>query len=115
MPKLFLLALLLLLNPIHDISADDDIGYTYYQKGDYKKALEVWSQEVEKGNREAMYNIGLLYFFGKGVERDLPLAFEYCKKAAYKGSSRAQNNLAYMYTKGLGTKKIMCLHLHGQR
>ena len=105
MPKLFLLALLLLLNPIHDILADDDIGYTYYQKGDYKKALEVWSQEVERGNREAMYNIGLLYFFGKGVERDLPLAFEYCKKAAYKGSSRAQNNLAYMYTKGLGTKK----------
>ena len=36
---------------------------------------------------------------------NLPLAFDYCKKAAYQGSARAQNNLAYMYMEGLGTKK----------
>lgn len=105
MPKFFLLALLLILNLPHYVEASDDIGYKHYHNGNYKEALKVWANEVEEGNREAMYNIGLLYFFGKGVERDLSLAFEYCEKAAYKGSSRAQNNLAYMYMKGLGTKK----------
>ena len=105
MPKLLLLALILILDSTSYVTASDDIGYKHYQKGEYKAALKVWSHEVEEGNREAMYNVGLLYFFGKGVERNLPLAFEYCEKAAYKGSSRAQNNLAYMYIKGLGTKK----------
>ena len=105
MAKLFLLVLLILLSTTSDLFASDDIGYKYYLKGDYQKALKVWTQELNEGKREAMYNIALLYYFGKGVEKNLPLAYEYCKKAAYKGSARAMNNLAYMYMRGLGTKK----------
>ena len=105
MAKLFLLALLVLINFTNDVHAADDIGYKYYLKGDYQKALEIWKEDLNEGKREAMYNIALLYFFGKGVEKNLPLAYEYCKKAAYKGSARAMNNLAYMYMRGLGTKK----------
>ena len=105
MAKLLLLVLLTLLNPISDVLASDDIGYKHYLKGEYEEALKVWRQELNQGKREAMYNIALLYFFGKGVEKNLPLAYEYCKKAAYKGSARAMNNLAYMYIKGFGTKK----------
>ena len=103
MAKLFLLVLILL-NPISDLHADD-IGYKHYLKGNYGKALKIWKQEVGEGKREAMYNIALLYFFGKGVEKNLPLAYEYCKRAAYSGSARAMNNLAYMYMRGLGTEK----------
>jgi len=105
MAKLLLLVLLTLLSPINDVLASDDIGYKHYLKGEYEKALKVWRQELNEGKREAMYNIALLYFFGKGVEKNLPLAYEYCKKAAYKGSARAMNNLAYMYIKGFGTNK----------
>ena len=105
MAKLFLLVLLILLDPINDALASDNIGYEHYLNGEYEKALKVWTKELNEGNREAMYNIALLYFFGKGVEKNLPLAYEYCKKAAYKGSARAMNNLAYMYIKGFGTKK----------
>ena len=75
------------------------------KQDDEKSALEVWKEDLNEGKREAMYNIALLYFFGKGVEQNLPLAYEYCKKAAYEGSARAMNNLAYMYMRGLGTKK----------
>ena len=85
--------------------ANNDIGYKYYQKGNYEKALKIWTVEADEGNKEAFYNIGLLYFFGNGVEKNLPLAFEYCQKAAFMGSPRAQNNLAFMYIKGLGVKK----------
>tara|TARA_B100000902_G_C26561526_1_gene552120 strand:- start:20 stop:490 length:471 start_codon:yes stop_codon:yes gene_type:complete len=83
----------------------NDIGYKYYEKGYYDKAFEVWSKEIKQGSAEAMYNMGLLYFFGRGVERDLTIAFDYCEKAALKGSSRAQNNLAFMYMKGMGIQK----------
>ena len=105
MAKLFLLALLILINLPSNVLAADDIGYKHYLKGDYEKAFKVWTQEVNQGKSEAMYNIALLYFFGRGVERNLPLAYEYCIMAAYRGSARAMNNLAYMYMRGLGTEK----------
>lgn len=105
MVKLFYLVLISIISIPTYVVADNDIGYKYYQKGNYKKALEVWTVEAEEGDKEAFYNIGLLYFLGNGVEKNLPLSFEYCQKAAFMGSPRAQNNLAFMYIKGLGVKK----------
>lgn len=104
MVKLFYLVISIM-SITTNIVADNDIGYKYYQKGNYEKALKIWAVEAEEGNKEAFYNIGLLYFFGNGVQKNLPLAFEYCQKAAFMGSPRAQNNLAFMYIKGLGVKK----------
>jgi TPR repeat protein len=105
MVKLFYLVLISIMSITTNVVAEDDIGYKYYQKGNYEKALKIWAVEAEEGNKEAFYNIGLLYFFGNGVEKNLPLAFEYCQKAAFMGSPRAQNNLAFMYIEGLGVKK----------
>ena len=105
MARIIYLLILVMFTPWHIVQSDEDIGYKYYQKGDYEKALSVWKKELSLGKKETMYNIGLLYFFGKGVKQDLSLAFEYCKKAALMGSARAQNNIAYMYIEGLGTKK----------
>ena len=105
MVKLFYLVLISIMSISTNVLADDDIGYKYYQKGNYEKALKIWTVEADEGNRKAFYNIGLLYFFGNGVEKNLPLAFEYCQKAAFMGSPRAQNNLAFMYIKGLGVEK----------
>ena len=104
MVKLFYLVISIM-SITTNIVADNDIGYKYYQKGNYEKALKIWAVEAEEGNKEAFYNIGLLYFFGNGVQKNLPLAFEYCQKAAFMGSPRAQNNLAFMYIKGMGVKK----------
>ncbi|GIR42280.1 MAG: hypothetical protein CM15mP53_01960 [Ectothiorhodospiraceae bacterium] len=53
--------------------------------------------------------------FRKGVEKIYLYPYEYCKKGAYKGSARAMNNLAYMYMRGLGTKRIICQRTHGQK
>ena len=105
MVKLFYLVLISIMSIPTNVLADNDIGYKYYQKGNYEKALKIWAVEAEEGNKEAIYNIGLLYFFGNGVEKNLPLAFEYCQKSAFMGSPRAQNNLAFMYNKGLGVEK----------
>tara|TARA_B100000035_G_scaffold310947_1_gene319641 strand:+ start:8651 stop:9124 length:474 start_codon:yes stop_codon:yes gene_type:complete len=105
MTKIIFLVVLILINAGVSAHADSDEGYKHYLKGNYDKALIIWKKEIDQGKKEAFYNIGLLYFFGKGVEKNLPLAFDYCKKAAFRGSARAQNNLAYMFMEGLGTKK----------
>ena len=104
MVKIIYLVIIIILALPNTLLANDE-GYKYYENGQYEKALSIWTKEVEMGNTEALYNIGLLYYFGKGVKKDLNIAFDYCKKAAYRGSGRAQNNLAYMHMKGLGTKK----------
>ena len=105
MARIIYLLILAMFMPWHIAQSDEDIGYKYYQKGDYEKALSVWKKELSLGKKETIYNIGLLYFFGKGVKQDLSIAFEYCQKAALMGSARAQNNIAYMYIEGLGTEK----------
>ena len=105
MVKLFYLVFISIISIPTNVAADNDIGYKYYQKGNYEKAYEIWAVQAEEGNKEAFYNIGLLYFLGNGVEKNLSLAFEYCQKAAFMGSPRAQNNLAFMYIKGLGVEK----------
>ena len=105
MTKVIFLLISILIMPINIAFSDADLGYKHYLNGEYDKALKIWSKEVHQGKREAIYNVGLLYFFGKGVKKDLKVAYEYCEKAAYMGSSRAQNNLAFMLIEGLGTSK----------
>ena len=101
--KLYLAIIIILTFSIPSLA--DDIGYKYYEKGLYDKAFKIWSKEIKQGNKEAMYNMGLLYYFGRGVDQDLKKAFKYCEKAALKGSARAQNNIAFMYMNGIGTEK----------
>lgn len=101
----YLVLITILFTPISSL-ASNDVGYKYYERGNFKKALEIWSIEAKNGNGEAFYNMGLLYYFGNGVKKDLSIAYRYCKKAAFKGLPRAQNNLAFMYTKGRGIKKL---------
>ena len=62
MVKLFYLVLITIMSISTDVLSDNDIGYKYYQKGNYEKALKIWTVEAEEGNKEAIYNIGLLYF-----------------------------------------------------
>ena len=99
------LILLVIFSTVSLFTLADDKGFTHYKKGEYSKALKIWTEEADDGEVNAIYNIGLLYFFGNGVKKDLSIAYNYCKKAALKGLARAQNNLAYMYLNGMGINK----------
>lgn len=46
-----------------------------------------------------------MYSEGRGVEKDHEKAFEWVKKAAEQGYTKAQKFLAYMYLKGLGVSQ----------
>ena len=97
--------LLVIFSIVSFFASANDSGFTYYEKGEYGKALKIWTEQANNGEANAIYNIGLLYFFGNGVDKDLTIAYKYCKEAALKGLATAQNNLAYMYLNGMGASK----------
>ena len=64
-----------------------------------------WRAASEKGDPEAQYNLGLCYFNGWGVVKDLEQAVLWYRRAAEQGDADAQNNLGVCYEKGLGVPK----------
>ena len=56
--------------------------------------------DVDKGNAIAEYNIGLDYYYGRGVNPNCEHAVEYFMKAAEKGNVDAQKMLGVCYEKG---------------
>ena len=54
---------------------------------------------------EAMYNLGVYYFYGIGTEQNYKRSFKYFKLAADKGHTDAQYNLGELYYLGLGIDK----------
>ena len=103
MKKLFLF-LLLSLSFIGSTYADFQDGLDASQKGDFQTAFKEWTPLAEQGDVEAQYNLGLLYFNGDGVPKDLKQAVSWYKKAAEQGNSDAQVAVAWMYWAGDGVE-----------
>jgi TPR repeat protein len=58
-----------------------------------------------KGNADAQYKLGEMYYDGQVVPRDYKEAVKWHRKSAAQGHSGAQNNLGWMYFNGLGVPK----------
>ena len=52
-----------------------------------------------------MFNLGLCYDYGKGLQKDVAEAVKWYAKAAEKGYASAQSNLGFAFEKGLGVPK----------
>lgn len=65
-----------------------------------------YSKYAEKGDQEAMYNLGNCYFYGNGgVSQDYGKATYWFTKAAKKKYAPAEISLAYCYLYGAGVMK----------
>lgn len=62
-------------------------------KQDFQQAFVLYCQEALKGDRESAYNMGFMYFNGRGRPRNLALAVRWFKQAAEAGDSHAQKML----------------------
>lgn len=80
--------------------ADFVQGVRAYEAGDHKAAYEAWLPLANRGDVAAMRNIGHLYRWGQGVEKDIAQSIHWYRLAAEKGFSRAQANLAAIYLQG---------------
>jgi TPR repeat protein len=83
-------------------SADFDDGLEAYRAGDYERAMTEWRPLAEQGVAEAQFNVGLLYYQGRGVEQDHAEARGWYELAAEQGYARAQYDLAVLYAEGKG-------------
>ena len=75
-----------------------------YKIGDYKQALNLWLEEADKRNDQAMVNLGLLYLKGEGVQKDILRAKEWFELAIEHDNSSAYYNLALMYQNAIGVE-----------
>lgn len=62
-------------------------------KQDFQQAFLLYCQEALKGDRESAYNMGFMYFNGRGMPRNLSLAVRWFKQAADAGDIHAQKML----------------------
>ena len=86
-------------------AADFATGVDAYQKGDYATAMKEWLAVAEAGGAAAQFNVGLLYYDGKGVPQDYDQAAKWFNRAADQDYTKAQMNLGEMYYVGEGVKR----------
>jgi len=82
-------------------------GMEAYQIGDYETALDVWTTLAEPGildwhdaDVESLYELGKMYLYGIGTEKDVNKSFKLILKSAKKGNSDAQFLIGLIYNEG---------------
>ena len=59
--------------------AQHDVALLYLQQENSEEAVKWWKTAADQGHPKALYNLSGLYFQGKGVPKDLSLAYAYYK------------------------------------
>ena len=80
--------------------ADYEAGVNAAFDGDYDTAFREFSAAAEEGLMLAQYNLGILYFTGRGVEADAEQAFRWTLAAAEQDHTAAQFNVASLFFTG---------------
>lgn len=65
-------------------------GIRSFQVQDYRQAFIKLKPEAEKGNADAQYAVGYMYYYGQGVVEDRNKAWYWITEAAKSGQSDAQ-------------------------
>jgi TPR repeat protein len=74
---------------------------------DYKIANEYYkkAEENKVALGSAYYDMGKIYFYGQGIEKDPQMALGYFSKASNLGNADAQYSLGYMYANGISVNQ----------
>ncbi len=78
---------------------------TLFDQGDYESALIQWQLLAEEGHPEAQNYLGIHYYLGLGVKRNLKTSRQWFEKAAINGFADAQYNFGSMYENGESVKQ----------
>lgn len=69
-------------------------------KQDYPQAFAMYCQAALMGDAQAAYGLGFMYFNGRGVQKNLPLAGRWFREAANGGDAHGRVMLAKFDTQG---------------
>jgi TPR repeat protein len=75
-------------------------GANAYNARNYGLALKEITPLAKAGNPDAQHLLGLMYYMGRGVERDYKQALAWHRKAAQQGKADAQYVVGAMYYTG---------------
>jgi Sel1 repeat len=87
------------MRPVSEHLSEQDIN------GDYATALRLLHPLAERGNRQAQYNLAVMYANGWGVPRDEAESNRWYHKAAEQGDASAQSLVGSAYLFGRGAPK----------
>jgi TPR repeat protein len=76
-------------------------GLKHYKPNDVAAALSELKPLAEQGNADAQFNLGSLYYQGRGVPQDYDEAVRWMRKAAEQGHVFAQATLGSIYAEGV--------------
>ena len=84
-----------------ELGADgcDLVGWHYYDKKDYRAAMDWFLKSADLGNANSMNMIGWLYEHGLGVNQEGIVALEWFLKGAEMGYPVAMNNYGWAFLK----------------
>jgi hypothetical protein len=74
------------------------------ENGD-KQAAMWYFKAAERGHAEAQNNLAVMYYYGQGVDKNIPLAVEWLEKSAAQGNQVAQQSLGKIKTGGTAKAK----------
>lgn len=77
-------------------------GLQFYNSENYKAASVLFFEAAYVGHAKAQYDLGNLYHYGKGVEKDMKKSFEWTLKAADNGVTDAMFVIGSLYLQGNG-------------
>jgi TPR repeat protein len=84
-------------------------GANAYNARNYALALKEIAPLAKAGNADAQHLLGLMYYMGRGVQRDYKQAFAWHYKAAAQGKADAQYVIGAMYYTGNAVPQDMVI------
>lgn len=79
------------------------LGKCYFEQQNYQEAYKCAKIAVDNGIESASFLMGIILYYGHGVQQDYNQAFKWLKMAAGYGAYNAYDILASMYAFGQGT------------
>jgi S1-C subfamily serine protease len=93
--------------PAISASSDDVFvhGWAAFDAGRYEHAHAIWLPLAQQGDSNAQINLGFMYDYGYGIDRDARRAAHWYRLSAEGGLAAAQFNLGLMYAAGRGVEQ----------
>ena len=88
-----------------DKTAMRTLADTYFANQDFAQAIPWYEKAAKAGDKKAQTSLGLIYYHGYGVEKNLATALKLWRFAALQNDPGAQNDLANLYFNGEGVKQ----------
>ena len=93
-------ALGFLIGETRDASAMVELGAMHYEQRQFDLALKYYEMAAERGNLNAISNLGYIWYYGRTGEVDYEKAFSYFDRARQMGDLIAAYKVADMYKNG---------------